>query len=101
MRLRALQPRLRGDSAVRGALARGTGLGCLLFSPRWPARWQPAPCMGSACSPAPFDGAGATHPLWVLGAWALAGVTLTVVGHYRDRAKASVPETSALAPVGA
>src|SRR5262249_32780172 len=48
-----------------------------------------------------FDGAGATRPLWVLGAWALAGVLLTFVGHWGDRARASVREKSALAPVGA
>jgi hypothetical protein len=42
-----------------------------------------------------FDGAGATRPLWVLASWAVGGVLLTAVGHYRDRAKASVPETDA------
>jgi hypothetical protein len=36
-----------------------------------------------------FDGAGATRPLWVLVGWALAGLALTAIGHYRDRARAS------------
>ena len=40
-----------------------------------------------------FDGAGSTRPLWVLAGWALGGVLLTAVGHFRDRAKASVPGT--------
>jgi hypothetical protein len=39
-----------------------------------------------------FDGAGSTRPLWVLGSWAVGGILLTAVGHYRDRAKAPVPE---------
>jgi hypothetical protein len=36
-----------------------------------------------------FDGAGTVRPLWVLVAWAVAGLALTAVGHYRDRAKAA------------
>jgi hypothetical protein len=35
-----------------------------------------------------FDGAAAAGPLWVLGAWALGGLALTAVGHFRDRATA-------------
>jgi len=31
-----------------------------------------------------FDGAGAARPLWVLAAWSVAGLGLTLVGHYRD-----------------
>jgi hypothetical protein len=30
-----------------------------------------------------FDGAGAARPLWVLAAWSVAGLGLTLVGHYR------------------
>jgi hypothetical protein len=32
-----------------------------------------------------FDGAGGMRPALVLGAWALGGLLLTAVGHYRDR----------------
>jgi hypothetical protein len=42
-----------------------------------------------------FDGAGVTRPLWVLGGWAVGGILLTAVGHFRDRAKAPVPEVDA------
>jgi hypothetical protein len=47
-----------------------------------------------------FDGAGATRPMWVLAGWAFGGVLLTVLGQYRDRTRASVPETGP-APEGA
>lgn len=40
-----------------------------------------------------FDGAGSNRPLWVLGSWAVGGILLTAVGHYRDRARAQVPGT--------
>lgn len=33
-----------------------------------------------------FDGARAAGPLWVLASWAVAGLALTLVGHFRDRA---------------
>jgi hypothetical protein len=33
-----------------------------------------------------FDGARAGGPLWVLASWAAAGLALTMVGHFRDRA---------------
>jgi len=38
-----------------------------------------------------FDGAGATRSLWVLAAWAVGGLLLAAVGHYRDRAAATTP----------
>ncbi len=34
-----------------------------------------------------FEGAGATRPLWVLAGWALVGLGLTAVGHFRDRVR--------------
>jgi hypothetical protein len=36
-----------------------------------------------------FDGAGGAGPAWALGAWAIGGLLLTAVGHYRDRSAAS------------
>jgi hypothetical protein len=42
-----------------------------------------------------FDGAGAAQPLWILVNWAAAGLVLTAIGHFRDRAKATVSEIDA------
>jgi hypothetical protein len=42
-----------------------------------------------------FDGAGAAQPLWILINWAAAGLVLTAIGHFRDRAKAPVYELDA------
>jgi hypothetical protein len=36
-----------------------------------------------------FDGAGGTRSLWVLAAWAVGGLLLAAVGHFRDRAAAA------------
>ncbi|GAA4263906.1 hypothetical protein [Dactylosporangium darangshiense] len=35
-----------------------------------------------------FHGAGVAQPLWILVNWAAAGLVLTAIGHFRDRAKA-------------
>jgi hypothetical protein len=51
-----------------------------------------------------FDGARGAGPLWVLAAWAAAGLALTAVGHFRDRAKIGVPvdaARTAAVPLGA
>jgi len=39
-----------------------------------------------------FDNAGAARPLWVLGAWAVGGLVLTMAGHNRDRRATAGPD---------
>jgi hypothetical protein len=39
-----------------------------------------------------FHGAGAAQPLWILVNWAAAGIMLTAIGHFRDRAKPPVAD---------
>jgi hypothetical protein len=43
-----------------------------------------------------FHGASAAQPLWILINWAAAGLMLTAIGHFRDRAKPPVSEIHAI-----
>ncbi|GIG00262.1 hypothetical protein [Catellatospora citrea] len=111
----AVSATVAGLGAVLGKA--GIGLGALLvfFSGNpisglatapelLPAPWgtighflPPGAGAGLLRSVAFFDGAGAAQPLWILVNWAAAGLVLTALGHFRDRA---TPPVSAVHATG-